>query len=527
MEFTDTLPEDLLPLTEAESRVVAEASKGSRITLGDGSLPIEDAEDVTVRAAFLRALLTAPVSTLGSKGLRLRGAWVTGVLDLQGADFDHDISISACHLAESVELVNARVRGLYISGSRLAGLHCDGAHLDGALFLRGGTAIAGEISLAGARVGGDVQLCDLTITAPGQDAVFAQGVQVDGSLYLGNYPYSEEVTSLTCDGALFLSSAQVSGDVFITNCAVTPMEGAASAVFAETEEHGPGIAVSLARARVAGLLYFADNQITRGLLNLAGATVARLRDEPAAPGATYPIRLDGFRYEDFSRHTSTDVGDRLAWLARHPEGLPFVAQPYEQLASVLRRLGHRSDARMVLKEKEHLLRRDARAIAVARGGYGLRWAGMAVGDAMMRYGVGYGYRPGRVVIWALALILALGVFFDTVWRAGDMAPNAAPVLVSRGWQEAVATHPDNPAEHWSSPGQPGQDWETFNAYAYAADLVVPLVSFGQEAAWAPTTANPDSLWGRTGWWLRWFAKVVGWIVTALGAAAITGAVRSD
>lgn len=517
--------DDFHPLTPAEARLLEAADTGKRVSFGEGDLPLDAHPDKEIRAGLLKLLLTAPDSPLGSKGLRLRGAWVTGALDLQGADVVHDISLSACHITGALELVNARTRGVYVSGSTLLGFDAENARIDGAVFLRGGTQIIGEVSLAGARIGGDVQMCDLTVTAPGQDAVFAQGVEIDGSLYLGNYPYSENVTSLVTQGAIFLASAHVGDDVFVTSCAVTPSEGAASAMFADTEEHGPGIALSLARSRIGGLLYFRDNQISRGILNLAGATAARLRDEPATPGASYPIRLDGFRYADFSRHASTDLADRLAWLDRRPVGMPFTAQPYEHLAQVLRALGHRSDARTVLKRKEHLLRQEARAMAVARSGYGLRWMTLVVSDAAMRFGVGYGYRPGRVLLWAVGLILALGVFFQVVWVKGDMAPNAAPILVSQGWIEAVATAPENPAALWSSPGEAGQDWETFNAFAYAADLVVPLVAFGQEAAWAPTTAR--GIWGETGWWLRWFAKVIGWIVTALGAAAITGAVRSD
>jgi hypothetical protein len=29
------------------------------------------------------------------------------------------------------------------------------------------------------------------------------------------------------------------------------------------------------------------------------------------------------------------------------------------------------------------------------------------------------------------------------------------------------------------------------------------------------------------WWLSWVFTIVGWIVTALGAAAITGVIRRD
>jgi hypothetical protein len=143
----------------------------------------------------------------------------------------------------------------------------------------------------------------------------------------------------------------------------------------------------------------------------------------------------------------------------------------------------------------------------------------------LRSTIGYGYRPARAVTIAVLLVIGLGWFFDRTWNAGDMAPNAAPLLVSEGWVAATQSHPENPAAFWSKPGQAGQDWETFNAYAYAADLVVPIISLGQESAWAPSTSRSD--WGRTGWWLRWFAIAIGWIVTALGAAAITGLIRKD
>jgi len=146
-------------------------------------------------------------------------------------------------------------------------------------------------------------------------------------------------------------------------------------------------------------------------------------------------------------------------------------------------------------------------------------------DPVLRFTIGYGYRPARAVGWALILIIGLGLFFRATWQAGDMTPNAAPILVSKGWIEATETHPENPGAFWSDTGQAGQDWETFFSFAYAADLVIPIVNLGQESAWAPSTSR--SPLGRIGWWLRWFAKGLGWIVTALGAAAITGVIRKD
>lgn len=259
-------------------------------------------------------------------------------------------------------------------------------------------------------------------------------------------------------------------------------------------------------------------------MNLAGATVARLKDEPVGPGANYPIRLDGFRYKDFSRHTDTLVASRLAWLDRRPDGTSFTTQPYEQLAYVLTQIGHRNDAQTVLMNKERLQGAESRKL-LKQAGRPVRWGLSVFADVVLRFTIGYGYRPARAVGLAILLILGLGAFFQATWRAGDMTPNAAPILVSQAWLEAVETHPDNPGAFWSGAGQAGQDWESFSGFAYGADLVIPIVNLGQENAWAPSTSR--SPLGRIGWWLRWFAKGLGWVVTALAAGAITGVIRKD
>lgn len=60
---------------------------------------------------------------------------------------------------------------------------------------------------------------------------------------------------------------------------------------------------------------------------------------------------------------------------------------------------------------------------------------------------------------------------------------------------------------------------------YAVDVVLPLVELGQEAAWAPSPARG---------WLGWFAHhaqkvfvILGWIVAAIFAGAVTGIIRRD
>ena len=513
---------DLLPHKPAEARILEESKGGVRVSISDGSLPDQESAETEVRAEFLKAMLFDPNGPGLAKGLRLRGAWISGALDLQGVALDRDISLSHCVLAGPISLLNAKLRGLFLTSVRMQSLSADQAEFDGSLYIRGGSEVSGEISLAGTRIKGDIQICDAVIRAEGQDAIFAPQLVLDGSLFLGNYPYSDGETTLTTEGMLFFSSLRAAHDVFVSHCAIAPHEDPLlGGVFGETEEHGRGIALSFARAQVGGLLYLQDLAISRGVVNLAGATVARLADEPDAERETYPIRLDGFRYTDFSRHTTTSLKARLNWLERRPADTPFTAQPYEQLSQVLSAMGHRLDAQAVLMRKERAMRAEDRALMTNPGRLGLAWAA----DLILRGAIGYGYKPARALIVSIVLILTIGLFFQKTWNAGDMAPNAAPILVSRDWIAATQSHPDNPAAFWSQPGQAGQDFETFNAFSYAADLLIPIVDLGQESAWAPSTSR--SPLGRVGWWLRWFAKAVGWVVTALVAAALTGVIRRE
>lgn len=233
-----------------------------------------------------------------------------------------------------------------------------------------------------------------------------------------------------------------------------------------------------------------------------------------------------------------DAETRLRWLALDDVSGGFRPQPYQHLAKVLREMGHAEDARKVMVEKEKLQRADTRRrhheqIKDVLGGKtdgGQRaFASLAaigwswVKQRVFNLTIGFGYYPLRAVFWVIVLIATGCWLFDATWKAGDMTPNSAPVLVSKAWMDFE--HLPHPAEVWTEQARAGRDYETFNALAYSFDVVVPLIDLGQESAWAPSTSRSD--WGRTAWWARWVLKILGWFVTALGAAAVTGLVRRD
>jgi len=55
--------------------------------------------------------------------------------------------------------------------------------------------------------------------------------------------------------------------------------------------------------------------------------------------------------------------------------------------------------------------------------------------------------------------------------------------------------------------------------------VVAIAAIWQTEYWAPSTTRGP--WGWHLCWVRWALTVAGWIVTAVGAAAITGIVRRE
>lgn len=507
------------PLLPAEQKLVEQASLGTRVEIGDGALPLPDAENVEIRASLIRMILLGLDETAipHAKGIRIRGARVTGILDFQGVDCNNDLSLSRCVIEKAPVFVNARMRGVYLSGCTCAGISADNAVFDGSVYLRNGFSCVGEIAFPGTQIKGDLQICDARIDGNGSAAVFANSLRVDGSVYLGDYPYDAVDTELHSEGAIVLSNADIDEDFYCRNVSVSSPTISTQVVI-DGAEGDNVIALSLARAEIRGVLYFKHNQISGGIVNFSGAQTRRLNDDPSGIGNGQAIRLDGFEYQDFAQHTNISVRERLEWLARRPEGIEFRSQPYEQLARVLNRIGHGEDAELVLIEKEQLQRASNRASA--SGGM---WLFMTMRDVMGRFFIAYGYRPARVVIWAVLLWLALGFYFHKTWVAGDMTPGAAPILVSSDWVAATQSHPENPGKFWSSAGQAGQDYETFEPFAYAADLLIPIVNFGQETAWGPSTARSN--WGWHGWWIRWLAKILGWVITALGAAAVTGVIR--
>ena len=176
---------DFQPLNAAEARVVAGLRSGDFDRLGDGSLPEWDDPARTVRAEFIRFLILGGSDECRTheKGLRLSGAVVTGILDLEGCRIPRDIGLKDCRFGATPVLRSAVIDNLFLDGSALPGLQADRLEARGGLSVRGAT-VTGEIGLRGARIGGNIEADGATIVSPAGMAVDADGLEAQGGFLL-------------------------------------------------------------------------------------------------------------------------------------------------------------------------------------------------------------------------------------------------------------------------------------------------------------------------------------------------------
>ena len=503
--------------TAAEAALIDACRKGEHCELGDGMRPDEGyaGDDRRIRAELLRYLLLGGCEECSAEdGVTLVGAVISGTLDLRFRDTGCQITLINCRFENAPILLQTRCKALILPGSATPGLMAQGIKVEGNVFLRNGFHARGEVSLSGATIG------ELLACEGGRFenetglALNAQGVDVKGDVLLKN--------GFHASGQVRLAGATIGGQLVCEDGRF---------------ENETGDALNAQKATVGGEFIWRNVKVAAGTLHLPGLHAGTLVDDLKSWPEAGRCYLDGFTYDRIAG-APTDAATRLEWLARVDQFAgEFFPQPYVQLARVLREMGHEADARRVLLEKENRLRRHVRQRArvepdgTTRAGWLSLWADTKnifrrLRDTALKYTVGYGHAPGRSAVILVVLFAIASSLAQAAWNEGSFAPNSGPILVSEGWQ-SHATNPQlaNPAAAWSAKGAPGQDWESFNAISYGADVVIPIIDFAQTSAWAPSTARGP--WGRNLWWARWVLGALGWIVSALGAAAVTGIIKRE
>jgi hypothetical protein len=356
------MPEDGAPAqpgeTEAEKRLWAAALVGEVADVADLPDPSR-----RVRPAFIHSLLTREAARLTPRGLRLKGAWLDGQLDLArvGAALPHApaLELRDCR-GEGEEglflnMTEAALVGLDLSGSHLAWLEAPGLRLAGGLQLErmrpgailmlrravieGGVTLtglpdseaSGSLDLGGARIGGQVLLhgarlgwmslrratlgeelhlaAGTQLGGTGDDALQADGAQIRGAVFIGG-------PGTTVEGATRLLGAEIGGQLRICDGAVLRNAGN-PALNADQARITGGVFLEGKGTTIEGETRLPGAEIG-GQLTIRGSAVLRNAGKPAlnADGARITggvfVAGDGTTIEGETRLPAAEIGGALS-----------------------------------------------------------------------------------------------------------------------------------------------------------------------------------------------------------------------
>ena len=202
-------------------------------------------------------------------------------------------------------------------------------------------------------------------------------------------------------GGIILRKAHIDGE---TRFVASRIEGDLDCTDAILNNPG-GNALDMSRMEIKGAFFLRGNAKSNGALVLTGASIGTIHDSESSWPKKGDLLLNRCRYSGFI-DSPVDARSRLDWLSRQtPErwGEDFWPQPYEQLASVFREMGHVEDSRAVLIVKERLQRRARRS----RASNAIWRAILLIVDSILAVTVRYGRQPLLAFVW-LCLFWGLG-----------------------------------------------------------------------------------------------------------------------
>lgn len=230
------------------------------------------------------------------------------------------------------------------------------------------TVLLGTGVLSGSAIGGDLDCSDSRFFAETDES----GEKLDWIVLEGAAKAAIDAKRVEVKGSLLLPRAVAHGAVRFVGAKIGADVDLAAGMFHAMPDRDGGsrMAVNLERIRAgAGTLFLRDAAEIDGVLNLSGSNFRAIDDTEDSWPTAGNFLLDQCKYGAFSGPSPKHALSRLRWIGLQKPtrwGVDFWPQPYEQLAKVLREMGHSADARTVLVEKERLQRAARRETWQAR-----------------------------------------------------------------------------------------------------------------------------------------------------------------
>jgi hypothetical protein len=300
-----------------EQSLVEYVGHGKRLDLAVFDQAVDEAamrswgDSRTCRASVIRDILRGRLAEdPDPHGLRLRGARITGQLDLENLSTDVNLMLEDCLLEEGVLARGAHLAGIGLTGCQIehyaepplngTGLSCRVLFLDRTRIT--GHASSGAVRLVGAHIGGQLSFSNAELRNESGPALNADSLQVDQAMLLtGGFT----ATGSGGLGAVRLAAAHIGGQLSFSNAELR-------------NESGPALNADSLQVGQAMLLtggFTATGSGGLGAVNLSGAhiggqlacTQAKLRNEsgPALSADSLQVDQDVFLRREF---TATGTG---------------------------------------------------------------------------------------------------------------------------------------------------------------------------------------------------------------------------
>ncbi|MBL3677102.1 MAG: hypothetical protein JKP92_06330 [Alphaproteobacteria bacterium] len=198
------------PESPAEEMLLAALAEGKPCEVGK-ERPEKATQTNTIRAAFLRHLLIDPKAR---GDVQLQGAWIEGEVDLSFATV-RPFLLENCCIPDGIYGPGATCTTLALPGTHTGPLTLDGATIAGGVFLRNGFRAQGEVRLLGARIGGQLDCSGGAFHNQKEYALNGDGMRVEGNVFLCDTRNNkgEVLSHFTAEGEVNLAGAQIGGQL--------------------------------------------------------------------------------------------------------------------------------------------------------------------------------------------------------------------------------------------------------------------------------------------------------------------------
>ena len=249
-------------LREAEQKLLMAAPRGEVAWCGPSQKDFDAANDPGkgdswgpergIRAGLLRWLCIDRQARrcVDPRGIHAHAARIEGSLDLSFVRVRFPLILRCCQLKSETKLRFLRIPTISFSGCCVRSINAERARVKGTVFLNNGFRCDGEVQLAGARIGSNLDCGAATLRNAAGKSLRADRIRVRGSVFLRN--------SFSAEGEVRLLGAEVGGNLECNDASFS---------------NPGGSAISADRVAVQGSVFLRDGFTADGEVRLLGAQI--------------------------------------------------------------------------------------------------------------------------------------------------------------------------------------------------------------------------------------------------------------